>query len=160
MKPMFFLSHILLLVIKYKLILSTVVEIRHFFCKFLYTVYVAYVISVYAVCMCLCVFCDVCAVYAMQYMLVCCVLMCVSVWYLCIHCILRLCAGACMWAVCAMHELCLYFPLDISWEHKTWVCKHNCLWSRKRIKIFTVASIDFFCEKIQREIIIIKLDIY
>ena len=92
---MFFLSHVLLLVIEYELITRTVVEIRHSFCKFLCTVYVAYVISVYAVCMCLCVFCDVCAVYAKLYMLVCCVLMYDGVWYICIHFRLSLCAGAC-----------------------------------------------------------------
>lgn len=43
---MFFLSHVLLLVIKYELLLSIMVEIRHSFYKFLCTVYVAYVISV------------------------------------------------------------------------------------------------------------------
>lgn len=55
MKPMFFWSHVLLLVIKYGLLLSIMVEIRHSFYKFLCTVYVAYVISVCCVNVFVCV---------------------------------------------------------------------------------------------------------
>lgn len=141
MKSMFFLSPILLLVIKH--------ELDTPFARFCVQYIVAYVISLCAVCMCWCVFCDVCAVYAKLYMLVCCVLMCVGVWYICI---LRLCAGTCeLCVLCVWYAWALFcvlcFSSDISWEHQTWVCKHNDLWSRKRKKDFTITLIKFLVRK-------------
>lgn len=161
MKPMFFWSHVLLLVIKYELLLSIMVEIRHSFYKFLCTVYVAYVISVCCVNVFVCVLWCLCCVCHVVYVSV----LCVGVRWCVIHmyALHTMFVCWCMWAVCARCVLCmssvcvLCFSSDISWEHRTWVCKHNCFWSRKRFYCYINR---IFGKKIQREIIIIKLDIY
>lgn len=130
MKPMFFWSHVLLLVIKYELLLSIMVEIRHSFYKFLCTVYVAYVISVCAVWMCLCVFCDVCVC------MPCCICLCAGACELCVLCVCY------AWALFVCYVFHQTSPENIKPE-----CVNIIVFEVEKEKDFTVTLIEFLVRK-------------